>query len=186
MKLYILKIKYVDYEMVSMTIAKVIKAQVEGLGTSSDSFAKIADCLSLNSNQELSIELVALEKLKENAEQAEKSEEVEYIEQMITLVSHMHDCFVTNKQSQSYSTQSSGSSRKSLISSTVSQKEESSPSHPRSSLRESSPRVGGNVLAFDVEMMRIKSEDQMTHSGEISSHGHSTLVADDQFPLGHN
>ncbi|NP_001312594.1 U-box domain-containing protein 4-like isoform X1 [Nicotiana tabacum] len=282
LELYILKIKYVDYEMISVTITKVIKAQVEGLGTSSDSFAKIADCLSLNSNQELLIELVALEKLKENAEQAEKSEVVEYIEQMITLVSHMHDCFVTTKQSQSCtavpippdfccplslelmtdpvivasgqtyerafirrwidlgltvcpktrqtlghtnlipnytvkalianwceinnvklpdpmkslslnqpslspdSTQSSGSPRKSLISSTVSQREESSPSHPRSSSEESLPGVGGNILAFDVERMRIKSEDRMAHSGEISSHGHSTLVADDQFPLGHN
>ncbi|OIT09000.1 u-box domain-containing protein 4, partial [Nicotiana attenuata] len=185
-KLYILKIKYVDYEIASMTITKVIKSQVEGLGTSSDSFAKIADCLSLNSNQELSIELVAFEKLKENAKKLRRFCEVEYIEQMITLVSYMHDCFVTNNQSQSYSMQSSGSPRKSLISSTVSQREESSPSHPRSSLRESSPGVGGNVLAFDVEMMRIKSEDQMTHSGEICSHGHSTLVADDQFPLGHN
>ncbi|XP_019240356.1 PREDICTED: U-box domain-containing protein 4-like isoform X2 [Nicotiana attenuata] len=96
----ILKIKYVDYELMSMTIAKAIKAQMEGLGVSSDSFAKIADCLRLNSNKELLIELVALEQLKENAEQAEKSEEVEYIEQIIALVSNMHDRFVTMKQSQ--------------------------------------------------------------------------------------
>ncbi|KAK4380284.1 hypothetical protein RND71_002146 [Anisodus tanguticus] len=304
LELYILKIKYVDYELISMTITKVIKAQVEGMGVSSDSFAKIADCLSLNSNEELLLELVALEKLKENAEQAEKTEDVEYVEQMITLVSHMHDFFVTVKQSQSCttvpippdfccplslelmtdpvivasgqtyerafirrwidlgltvcpktrqtlghtnlipnytvkalianwceindvklpdptkslslnqpsslithadsgasrdthvfpltrdkhslspdSTQSLGSPRKSLISSSVSQREESSASHPRSSLEDS---LAGNALAFDVERIIIKTEDRMAHSGEISSHGHSTLVADEQSPLGHN
>lgn len=96
----ILKIKHVDYELMSMTITKAIKAQMEGLGANSDNFAKIADCLRLKSNLELLIELVALEKLKENAEQAEKTEEVEYIEQIIALVSHMHDCFITMKQSQ--------------------------------------------------------------------------------------
>ncbi|KAK4373796.1 hypothetical protein RND71_004473 [Anisodus tanguticus] len=98
----ILKIKYVDYELMSMTITKAIKAQMEGLGANSDSFAKIVDCLRLKSNQELLIELVALEKLKENAEQAEKTEEVECIEQIIALVSHMHDCFVTMEQSQTF------------------------------------------------------------------------------------
>ncbi|KAH0732930.1 hypothetical protein KY290_003778 [Solanum tuberosum] len=307
LELYILKIKYVDYELISMTITKVIKAQVEGLGASSDNFAKIADCLSLNSNEELLIELVALEKLKENAEQAEKTEDVEYIEQMITLVSHMHDCFVTVKQSQSCttvpippdfccplslelmtdpvivasgqtyerafirrwidlgltvcpktrqtlghtnlipnytvkalianwceindvklpdpmislslnqpsslithadsgasrdnhvfpltrdkhslspdSTQSLGSPRKTLISSSVSQREESSPSHLRSSSEDSLPGVAGNVLAFDVERIIMKSEDRMAHSGEISSHGHSTLAVEEQLSSGHS
>ncbi|XP_059280550.1 U-box domain-containing protein 4-like isoform X1 [Lycium ferocissimum] len=307
LELYILKIKYVDYELISMTITKVIKAQVEGLGTSPDSFAKIADCLSLNSNEELLLELVALEKLKENAEQAEKTDDVEYIEQMITLVSHMHDCFVTVKQSQSCTTvpippdfccplslelmtdpvivasgqtyerafirrwidlgltvcpktrqtlahtnlipnytvkalianwceinsiklpdptkslslnqpsslithadsgasrdthvfpltrdknslspdsaQSLGSPRKSLISSSVSQREESSASHPRSSSEDSLPGIDGNVLAFDVERINIRSEDRMAHSGEIGSHGRSTLVADEHSPLGHS
>nr|GLL43363.1 U-box domain-containing protein 4-like [Ipomoea trifida] len=97
----VLKIKSMDYELLSATITKAIKNHVEGSGASSDNLTKIADCLSLKSNQELLIELVALEKLKENAEQAEKNEEVEYIEQIIALVTHMHDCLIMMKQSES-------------------------------------------------------------------------------------
>ncbi|MCD9561290.1 hypothetical protein HAX54_020320 [Datura stramonium] len=302
----ILKIKHVDYELMSMTITKAIKAQMEGLGANSDSFAKIADCLRLKSNQELLIELVALEKLKENAEQAEKTEEVEYIDQIIAVVSHMHDCFVTMEQSQtctpvmippdfccplslelmtdpvivasgqtyerafirkwidlgltvcpktrqtlghanlipnytvkalianwcesnnvklpdpmkslslnqpssllahadsgvprdtqgsplprsnhSLSPESALSSpRKSLISSSIDQREGSSPSHPRSSLDDSLPGVASNMLALDVERISIKSyEERMAHSGEINSHGHSMLAADEHSLVGLN
>ncbi|XP_060174135.1 U-box domain-containing protein 4-like isoform X2 [Lycium barbarum] len=277
-----------------MTITKAIKAQMEGLGANSDSFAKIADCVRLKSNQELLIELVALEKLKENAEQAEKTEEVEYIEQIIALVSHMHDCFVTMKQSQTLtpvpippdfccplslelmtdpvivasgqtyerafirkwidlgltvcaktrqilghtnlipnytvkaliahwcesnnvklpdpmkssllahadsgvprdtqgfplprgnhssspdSARLLSSPRKSLISSSVNQREGSSPEG-------SLPGVASNMLALDVERISIKSsEERMAHSGEINSHGHSMLAADEHFLVGHN
>ncbi|MCD7457586.1 hypothetical protein HAX54_035444 [Datura stramonium] len=35
------EIKHVDYELASMTITKAIKAQMEGLGANSDSFAKL-------------------------------------------------------------------------------------------------------------------------------------------------
>ncbi|KAK6772711.1 hypothetical protein RDI58_027949 [Solanum bulbocastanum] len=304
----ILKIKYVDYELMSMTITKSIKAQMEGLGANSDSFAKLADCLRLKSNQELLIELVALEKLKENAEQAEKTEEVEYIEQIIALVSHMHDCFITMKQSQictpvpippdfccplslelmtdpvivasgqtyerafirkwidlgltvcpktrqmlghttlipNYtvkalvanwcesnnvklpdstkslslnqpssllahadsgmprdtqgfplpkgdhssspdSARSLCSPRKSLISSSMTQREGSSPSHPYSSLDDSLPGVASNMLALDVERISIKgSEERMAHSGEINSHGHCMLAANEHSLVGHN
>ncbi|KAK4725710.1 hypothetical protein R3W88_030627 [Solanum pinnatisectum] len=304
----ILKIKYVDYELMSMTITKSIKAQMEGLGANSDSFAKLADCLRLKSNQELLIELVALEKLKENAEQAEKTEEVEYIEQIIALVSHLHDCFITMKQSQictpvpippdfccplslelmtdpvivasgqtyerafirkwidlgltvcpktrqmlghttlipNYtvkalvanwcesnnvklpdstkslslnqpssllahadsgmprdtqgfplprghhssspdSARSLSSPRKSLISSSMTQREGLSPSHPYSSLDDSLPGVASNMLALDVERISIKSsEEWMAHSGEINSHGHCMLAANEHSLVGHN
>lgn len=97
------KLKHIGYEQTSATIMQAVKDQVEGSGASSENLAKIADCLSLKSNQELLIEAVALEKLKENAEQAEKTGEAEYIDQMIALVTHMHDRFVMMKQSQSCS-----------------------------------------------------------------------------------
>ncbi|XP_010314681.1 U-box domain-containing protein 4-like isoform X1 [Solanum lycopersicum] len=303
----ILKIKYVDYELISMTITKSIKAQMEGLGANSDSFAKLADCLRLKSNQELLIELVALEKLKENAEQAEKTEEVEYIEQIIALVSHMHDCFITMKQSQTCrpvtippdfccplslelmtdpvivatgqtyerafirewidlgltvcpktrqmlghttlipnytvkalianwcesnnvklpdptkslslnqassllahaysgmprdtqgipllrgnhssspdSSRSLSSPRK-ICSSSMTQREGLSPSHPHSSLDDSLPRVASNMLALDVVRISIKtSEERMAHSGEINSHGHCMLAANKHSLVGHN
>ncbi|KAK6158485.1 hypothetical protein DH2020_005799 [Rehmannia glutinosa] len=69
------KIKHVGYEQTSVTIMKAIKDHVEGSGASSESLAKVADSLGLKSNQELLIEAVALEKLKENAETAEKTGE---------------------------------------------------------------------------------------------------------------
>lgn len=81
MQLSAQKLKHIGTDQTSVTIMQAIKDQVvEGSGASSESLAKIADCLSLKSNQELLIEAVALEKLKENAEQAEKTGEAEYIE----------------------------------------------------------------------------------------------------------
>ncbi|KAI3747872.1 hypothetical protein L6452_10584 [Arctium lappa] len=97
------KIKHMGFENPSTIVSEAIRYQVEGSEPSSDTRSKIANLLSLRSNQELLIEAVALENLKENAEQAEKIGDVEYIEEMIALVTHMHDCFVEMKQSQSCS-----------------------------------------------------------------------------------
>ncbi|XP_073138041.1 U-box domain-containing protein 4-like isoform X2 [Henckelia pumila] len=94
------EIKLIVPEQTSSIITKTIKDQVEGSGAIPESLEKIADSLSLKSNQELLIEIVALEKLKENAEQAEKAGEAEYIDQIIVLVAHMHDLLVMIKQSQ--------------------------------------------------------------------------------------
>lgn len=89
-----------ESEQTSSIIMGAIKDHVEGSGASAESLADVADCLGLKSNEELLIEVVALEKLKENAEQADKSSEVDYIDQMISLVSHMHDLLVMMKQSE--------------------------------------------------------------------------------------
>ncbi|CAH9083020.1 unnamed protein product [Cuscuta epithymum] len=99
-----LKIKSMNCEPLPALLNKAIKDQVEGSATSSDSMAKIADSFSLKSNQELLIELVALDKLKENVEQAKRSDEIEYIEQIIALVSHMHESLVMMKHSESCTT----------------------------------------------------------------------------------
>ncbi|KAK9062768.1 hypothetical protein SSX86_019958 [Deinandra increscens subsp. villosa] len=90
-----------SYEKTSAILSKAIRDQAEGSGPNTDSRSKIADFLSLRSNQELLIEAVALEKLKENAEQAEKMGDLECIEEMIALVTHMNDCLIEAKQSQS-------------------------------------------------------------------------------------
>ncbi|KAI3704637.1 hypothetical protein L1987_74863 [Smallanthus sonchifolius] len=95
------KIKQMGYEKTSAIFSEAIKDQVEGTQPGSGIRSKIADLLSLKSNQELLIELVALENLKENAEQLEKIRDVEYIEEMINLVTYMHDCFIEMKQTQS-------------------------------------------------------------------------------------
>ncbi|KAJ0733052.1 putative U box domain, armadillo-like helical, Zinc finger, RING/FYVE/PHD-type [Helianthus annuus] len=101
LELCIQKIKHMGYEKSSAILSKAIRDQAEGSGPNADSTSKIADFLSLKSNQELLIEAVALEKLKENAEQAEKMGDLECIEEMIALVTHMNDCLIEAKQSQS-------------------------------------------------------------------------------------
>ncbi|KAL8117682.1 hypothetical protein AgCh_015527 [Apium graveolens] len=98
------KLKHLGLEQTSAVIAKAIRDQVEGSGPSSDCLVKITESLSLKSNQELLIEAVALEKLKENAEQAEKNGEVDYLDQLLALVTYMHERLVLLKQSESYNT----------------------------------------------------------------------------------
>ncbi|KAG2724269.1 hypothetical protein I3760_01G008700 [Carya illinoinensis] len=97
------KIKHKGSEQTSSVIKEAIRDQAEGVGPSSEILVKIAESLSLSSNQEILIEAVALEKLKENAEQAEKTGEAEYIDQIISVVTRMHDRLIMIKQSQSCS-----------------------------------------------------------------------------------
>ncbi|KAE7999679.1 hypothetical protein FH972_004085 [Carpinus fangiana] len=97
------KIKPKGYEPMSSVIKEAIRDQAEGVGPSSEILEKIAESLSLKSNQEILIEAVALEKLKENAEEAEKTGEAEYIDQMIAIVNRMHDRLIMTRQSQSCS-----------------------------------------------------------------------------------
>ncbi|KAG5245733.1 U-box domain-containing protein [Salix suchowensis] len=100
---YIQKIKLSEYVQTSSIIKEAASDQEEGVGPSSEILVKIADSLCLRSNQDILIEAVALEKLKENAEQAEKTAEAEFIDKIITLVTHMHERLVLIKQSQTYS-----------------------------------------------------------------------------------
>ncbi|KAH8503288.1 hypothetical protein Peur_067051 [Populus x canadensis] len=97
------KIKHSVYEQTSSIIKEAISDQEEGGGPSSEILVKIADSLCLRSNQEVLIEAVALEKIKENAEQAEKTAEAEFIDQMIALVTRIHERLVLIKQSQTSS-----------------------------------------------------------------------------------
>ncbi|XP_023533630.1 U-box domain-containing protein 4-like [Cucurbita pepo subsp. pepo] len=96
------KIKHIGREEISSVIKDAIRNQAEGIAPpSSDVLVKLADSLSLRSNQEILIEAVALEKLKESAEQAEQTGEAEDIDQMVALVTRMHERLITIKQSQS-------------------------------------------------------------------------------------
>ncbi|TKY47235.1 U-box domain-containing protein 4 [Spatholobus suberectus] len=97
------KLKLLGHEETSSAIKEAITEQLENVGPSSEVLAKIADSLGLRSNQEVLIEAVALERLKENAEQTEKTAEVEYIDQMIAVVTRMHERLVMLKQAQSSS-----------------------------------------------------------------------------------
>lgn len=85
----------------SSTIKKAIMEQPEGVGPSLEVLENIADNLGLRSNQEVLIEAVSLEKLKEKAEQIENTSEVEYIDKMISVVNRMHEHLVMLKQAES-------------------------------------------------------------------------------------
>ncbi|XP_076950913.1 U-box domain-containing protein 4-like [Bidens hawaiensis] len=100
LELYVQKIKRMGYEKESAILSKAIRDQAEGSAPSADNRSIIVDFLNLRSNQELLIEAVALEKLKENAEQAEKMGDLECVEEMLSLVSHMNDKFIEVRQSQ--------------------------------------------------------------------------------------
>ncbi|KAK6791761.1 hypothetical protein RDI58_010842 [Solanum bulbocastanum] len=71
--------------------------------------------------------------------------------------------------------------RKSLISSSINQREGSSPSYPHSLLDDSLHGVANNMLGLDVERILIKSsEERMGNSGEINSHslvGHNRTTS---------
>ncbi|XP_056163843.1 U-box domain-containing protein 4-like [Syzygium oleosum] len=94
------KIKHIEYDQACSVITEAIKDQAEGVGPSSADLVKIAEIFSLKSNQEILIEAVALEKLKENAEQSENTSEVDYFDQLITIITRMHDRLVLIKQSE--------------------------------------------------------------------------------------
>lgn len=95
------KVKNISCEQTEAIISEAVNDHVAGHGPSSERLVKIADSLGLRSNQEILIEAVALEKLKENAEQAEKNAEVEYLDQLIAVIMCLHDRLVMMKQSQS-------------------------------------------------------------------------------------
>ncbi|XVF49835.1 hypothetical protein PTKIN_Ptkin04bG0048100 [Pterospermum kingtungense] len=99
------KIKHVGHTNTSSVFKEAMMDPENRVGPSSEILVKIAESLCLRSNQEILLEAVALEKLKENAEQAEKTAEaeLEFIDQMIALVTCMHDHLALVKQSQTYS-----------------------------------------------------------------------------------
>ncbi|PPS08381.1 hypothetical protein GOBAR_AA12278 [Gossypium barbadense] len=97
------QIKHVGYEQESSVIKEAVRDRVGSVGPSSEILVRIAESLSLNSNMEILIEAVALEKLKENAEQAEITTEIECIDKLIALGTHMHRRLVLKKKSQTCS-----------------------------------------------------------------------------------
>uniref|UniRef100_A0A1D1XMR3 RING-type E3 ubiquitin transferase n=1 Tax=Anthurium amnicola TaxID=1678845 RepID=A0A1D1XMR3_9ARAE len=86
------------YESISDSIKGAMKDQMENVVPDSEHLVKIADSLSLSSNQELLMEAVALEKLKTKVSQGENHGELEYIDAIIALINHMHDCYVRVNQ----------------------------------------------------------------------------------------
>ncbi|KAI4387234.1 hypothetical protein MLD38_005079 [Melastoma candidum] len=94
------KIKQMGQDQTSVIIAEALRNQQDGVGPTSAVLAKIAEYLCLKSNQEILIEAVALEKLKEGADQSENTSEAEYFDQLIKIVTRMHDHLVAIKQTE--------------------------------------------------------------------------------------
>lgn len=74
------KIRHLGYEQMSTLFRDAAQDQVDDGGVGSEILVTIAESLGLRSNQDILIEAVALEKVKENAEQSENTNEVEFIE----------------------------------------------------------------------------------------------------------
>ncbi|XP_068655226.1 U-box domain-containing protein 4-like [Aristolochia californica] len=95
------KLQHIGSERISTVIKEVIMNNVENAIYHSDkSLTKISESLSLNSNQELLLEAAALEGIKTKADHDDKKEDSYYIDHMIALVSHMHECLVKEKLSE--------------------------------------------------------------------------------------
>ncbi|XP_068654550.1 U-box domain-containing protein 4-like [Aristolochia californica] len=94
------KIEQIGTERMSDVIKEAIRDQVDNAIHNSECLAKFSQTLSLNSNQELLLEAVALERVKANADQDDNMEDRDYIDQMIALVTHMHECLMKVKQSE--------------------------------------------------------------------------------------
>lgn len=92
------KIKEIHNEQTSHIIKEAMKAQAIKKNPTSDNLDKISKLLSLSSNQELLLEILALDKLKANVARSENHADIEVINQMITLIDYMHHCHVEAKQ----------------------------------------------------------------------------------------
>ncbi|KAJ0962726.1 hypothetical protein J5N97_027848 [Dioscorea zingiberensis] len=95
---FVQKIQHMHYERTSDIIKEAIRDQREKRMPRPEHLEKVSDSLSLSSNQELLMEVVALDKLKSKIGHVEKHGEVEQIDHMIALVTHMHECLVRIKQ----------------------------------------------------------------------------------------
>ncbi|CAH8335580.1 unnamed protein product [Eruca vesicaria subsp. sativa] len=90
-------VKLVGKEEVSYTIDLALIDQREGVELTPEVMVKIAESVGLKSNQEILIEGVLLENMKEDGE---NNTEAEFIEGLISLIMHMHDYLANIKQSQ--------------------------------------------------------------------------------------
>ncbi|KAG9439570.1 hypothetical protein H6P81_019735 [Aristolochia fimbriata] len=94
------KIEHIGSERMSDIVKEAIRDQVNNASHDPQCLAKISQVLSLNSNQELLLEAVALERVKANADHDDNMENLDYIDQMIALVTHMHECLMKVKQAE--------------------------------------------------------------------------------------
>ena len=72
--------------------------QTDKISLDSEPIVKITCALSLSSNEELLMEIVALDKLKAMFSQVETPEELEYINPLISLINRIHDSYVRENQ----------------------------------------------------------------------------------------
>ncbi|XP_047320138.1 U-box domain-containing protein 4-like [Impatiens glandulifera] len=94
------KIKQMDLHQTTAIINEAVRERRDGFGCMSECQKKCADSLNLKSNQDLLIEAVALEKLKENSEQADNTCDADYIDQLISVVGHMQEHLIAAKQAE--------------------------------------------------------------------------------------
>lgn len=92
------EIQHMHNDQISDVIKEAIRDQIEKAELPPENMEKISTSLNFSSNQELLMELVALEKHKAKVGRGESHVEVENIDHMIALATHMHDCLLKVKQ----------------------------------------------------------------------------------------
>lgn len=92
------EVQCMDEERVSVVIEKAIRDHTEKNMPRPEDLDMISESLSLSSNQELLMEIVALEKLRATVGCTQTLVGTENIDHIIALVTYMHDCLVKVKQ----------------------------------------------------------------------------------------
>ncbi|XXG74605.1 hypothetical protein AAC387_Pa07g3283 [Persea americana] len=92
------RFQLIGSEQMSDVIKEVLRYLQENTAPNSESLVKIANNLSLISNQELLLEAVALEKVKTKVDQDKINVVTDHINHMVALVTLMHDNLIEIKQ----------------------------------------------------------------------------------------
>ncbi|KAK8969004.1 U-box domain-containing protein 4 [Platanthera guangdongensis] len=92
------KIQQMRYEKLTDSIKVAIEDQMNKRVPRSDYLERISNLLSLSSNQELLMEVVALDKLKSKVGHSDSQTDLEHIDHIIALITYMHDRLVKVKQ----------------------------------------------------------------------------------------
>ncbi|CAN8277587.1 unnamed protein product [Cochlearia groenlandica] len=84
-------LKLFEREEISYTIDQALIQQKKGIGLTLEVLVKIAKSIGLRTNQDILIESVVLENMKDNVDFIENNTEVEFLDGLISLTTRMHD-----------------------------------------------------------------------------------------------
>ncbi|KAG0473274.1 hypothetical protein HPP92_015131 [Vanilla planifolia] len=92
------KIQLIHYDGTLDNVKGALEDQMNKRLPKSDNLEKISNALSLSSNQELLMEIVALDKLKSKGVRSDNHAELEFIDHAMAMITYMHDCYLKVNQ----------------------------------------------------------------------------------------